>query len=271
MLCPNCNEKLRSNEKFCHNCGEKIDNNQEKTNHLSLSFLSYLMKFKCEYCRSNLNRGATTCHKCGRTMSEKHLKSQNQNMKIALIVVVVLVSLAAVGSLFEESNKKIGNASNIWLYEITEKTNSYSTFVNYYDNESYSSTVMQNEIIDSGVLAISNNIVLDIEERERAAYISMSIDDAKFELERSIKASLHDKKSYERIEIMHNVNMDGEYVTVFVRFRAKNEYGNYLVSTVQADYYYEEELLQNLTYPNDFIIENYDQVQTVTEDEWSKL
>lgn len=182
-----------------------------------------------------------------------------------------MVSLGAVGSLFEESSKKIGNASNIWLYEITEKTNSYSTFVNYYNNGSYNSTVMSNEIIEAGVSAISNHIVLDIEESERTAYISTSIDNAKFELERSIKASLHDKKSYERIEIMHSVNMDGEYITVFVRFKAKNEYGNYAVSTVQADYYHKEEQLENLTYPNDFAIENYDQVKTITQEEWSKL
>jgi len=225
----------------------------------------------CSNCNVKLRSNEKLCHNCGHRMPEKYLKSENKTRKIALIVIGGLVVLGAVASFFEESNEKIGNTSNIWLYEITERTNSYSTFVNYYNSNSYNSTVMSNTIIESGVLAISNHIVLDIKESERTAYISTSVDNAKFELEWAIKNSLHDKKSYERIERMHSLNMDVGYITVFVRFRAKNEYGNYLVSTVQADYYPEEELLENFTYPDDFALKNYDRVKTITQEEWSEL
>lgn len=53
-------------------------------------------------------------------------------------------------------------------------------------------------------------------------------------LERSVKASLKDPDSYQHIETRYKDN--GDSISVFMNYRAKNSFGGYVVNTVVAKY-----------------------------------
>lgn len=59
-------------------------------------------------------------------------------------------------------------------------------------------------------------------------------DGSHIKLERSVKKSLNDPKSYEHIE--SRFSDDGDRITVILRFRAKNAFGGYVARSARGVY-----------------------------------
>ncbi len=162
MFCGNCGSKVSDNNNFCIKCGKKIEKEdtvsiEENTssNEVNIddevdneidsaedeeiveapvvpdeemhpSLLSHFVRYECQYCKSKINRGATTCKKCGRTMTKEYLKSENKSHNI--ILVLALISALGFMAFNRCEDKKETNENSTHQTSKEEKKDKLLTF-----------------------------------------------------------------------------------------------------------------------------------------------
>lgn len=93
MICPNCNNEVKENDKFCEKCGfhlaEMAAPNAKKGSTAPV----------CKKCRAELKPGAKFCIKCGSPVGTSGFiqKTHASNSKPILLVLVILVLFTAAG------------------------------------------------------------------------------------------------------------------------------------------------------------------------------